>query len=213
MKKTYSVYVVGDDLSVSRLFINNGWNVCESMRYADLIQFTGGTDITPSLYNQQPHARTSANATLRDKKEGIIYNLCVAYKKPMAGICRGMQLINALNGGNMWQDVDNHMGNHRVTDSGLYKFSYMANSIHHQQIIPTKDAWVLASANRCTRKEKLDEHGRLDIFKPYQSVDPEVAYWEAINAFGVQWHPEYHCHEQPDLDEIYINYLHDVLLD
>lgn len=212
MKKTYSVYVVGDDLSVSAMFNANGWNLAESMRYADLVQFTGGTDITPSLYGQKPHSRTSATATLRDKKEGIIFNLCHQYRKPMAGICRGMQLINALVGGGMWQDVDRHMGSHKI-NCDLYKFSFTSNSIHHQQIIPTKDAWVLGNASVCTRKEKLDEFGRLDIFKPHKSVDPEVVYWEADNAFGVQWHPEYHCSEQPDLDEIYINYLHDVLLD
>lgn len=211
MRRTYKVYVVGGDNDVVTMFRKNGWEVMDQMRYADLIQFTGGCDISPVLYGQQKHSRTSDMNPIRDKKEAIIFNLCLHNKMYMAGICRGLQLINIMSGGSMWQDVDNHMGNHKV-QCDFYNFNYTSNSIHHQQIIPTPRAWVLGRTSQCAKKEKMDENGRLDIFRPERAIDPEVVYFEHIKSFGVQWHPEYFCSKQHDLDEIYINYLHDVLL-
>jgi len=212
--KKKSVYVVGNDGSVSSMFRRNGWEVVDRIRYADLIQFTGGTDINPLLYEQKAHHKTHATDSWRDKLEGTIFNLCLKEGKYMAGICRGMQLLNALIGGSMWQDVDHHVGEHTVT-CDFYNFSYKSNSIHHQMIIPSTRAYVMAFAKCATVKERLDPNGSLHKYKPLPGnrMDPEVVYWEHVKSFGVQWHPEYQCSGNPDLDEIYIDYLNDVLID
>lgn len=213
-KKKKSVYIVGNDNSMASMFRRNDWDVVDRMRYADLVQFTGGTDINPILYGAAAHQKTSPMDPWRDKLEGTIFNLCLKEKKHMAGVCRGMQLINALVGGSMWQDVDHHFGEHPVT-CDFYNFSYKSNSIHHQMIIPSNRAYVMAFSKCATVKERIDSNGQLHKYKPLPGnrIDPEVVYWEHANAFGVQWHPEYQCHANPDLDELYISYLNDVLLD
>lgn len=212
MKKKKSVYVVGSDSDVRDMFIENDWEVVEQMRYADLIQFTGGCDISPTLYDQPPHTKTGGLNPWRDKTESIIFNLCLQNRRPIAGICRGMQLANVLLGGSMWQDVNNHaFGDHVIEDS-FYNFKYKSNSIHHQQIIPNRHAYVMGFAKQATVKQKMTNTGMLDHYKPSIPFDPEVVYWEKDRVFGVQWHPEYQCSSQPDLDEIYIHYLNDVLL-
>ncbi len=212
MKKKSAAYVVGGDPDVVGMFIEQDWDVVESMRYADLVQFTGGCDISPELYSQSIHASTGGINPWRDKTEAIVFNLCMQNNIKVAGICRGMQLINALLGGSMWQDVNNHHGDHTVEDS-FYNFKYKSNSIHHQQIIPNRHAYVLGFAKQSTRKEKMTVNGHLDKFKPSVPFDPEVVFWEKNKCFGVQWHPEYGCRSNPDLAGIYINYLNDILLE
>jgi GMP synthase-like glutamine amidotransferase len=211
VKEKKKVYVVGDDQDVRDMFERNDWEVVGSMRWANLVQFTGGCDISPVLYDQTIHSRTGGLNPWRDKTEATVFNLCMHNKIKVAGICRGMQLINVLLGGSMWQDINGHAyGDHRITDN-FYNFTYNSNSIHHQQIIPNRNAWVLGFAKQSTTKEKMTKDGHLDKFKPKVSFDPEVVFWEKNRCFGVQWHPEYPCRSQNDLDEIYINYLNDVL--
>lgn len=211
VRKRNRVYVVGGDRDVDFMFTENGWEVVSSMRHADLIQFTGGSDISPLIYKRRKHARTSPCDPWRDKIECGVFNLGLQHGMKMAGICRGLQLMNCLLGGELWQDVDGHSGSHPV-NCDFFNFKYTANSIHHQQIIPPTTCYVMAMAHKSKKKEKVDESGHLDIFRPAASLDPEVAYYESNRCFGVQWHPEYPCKEEPDLDEIYISYVNDVLM-
>lgn len=68
---------------------------------------TGGIDVNPSFYGGKPEYDNKPKLfePLRDKFEEIIYNYSQKAKKPLLGICRGLQLVNVLQGGRLIQDL------------------------------------------------------------------------------------------------------------
>ena len=143
----------------------------------DLLIFTGGQDISPSLYGEYyPEIHFSPD---RDAREVAWFKWAVEHNVPMFGICRGMQLLNALTGGKLIPDVNNHYQNHSVHTHFSKEVSmfheFQVNSIHHQMCIPPKTARLLAWA-------------RYQAFQ--DGIEPEALWFPTVRALGVQWHPE-----------------------
>lgn len=110
----------------------------------DGIIFAGGNDLEPGLYNQAvSHARKSD--VPRDTHEVELMNLALAANKPILAICRGLQLLNVVRGGSLYQDIvmevpgaQNHNGNDQ---------DVVAPLIHELSIVPdTKLASILGVA-------------------------------------------------------------------
>ena len=74
------------------------------MTMCDGILFTGGHDVSPSLYGEIPLSCVSC-CDVRDKMEMIVLKKVIADNKPALGICRGIQFINAALGGTLYQDL------------------------------------------------------------------------------------------------------------
>lgn len=67
--------------------------------------FTGGQDVSPSIYGEQPSPACGECCPARDEMEQILFQLVCRYDKPMLGICRGIQFLNAALGGTLYQDL------------------------------------------------------------------------------------------------------------
>ena len=65
----------------------------------------GGADVAPHLYGEDPARGMSHFRMEQDVFEIQMIKSCVAAKKPVFGICRGMQIVNVAYGGNMIQDI------------------------------------------------------------------------------------------------------------
>lgn len=66
--------------------------------------FTGGQDVSPDVYHERPHDLTES-CPMRDAMERRILEYALAGDKPILGICRGIQFINAALGGSLYQDL------------------------------------------------------------------------------------------------------------
>ena len=170
--------------SYTRMFQGMGWEVVDKLSDADLVQFTGGEDVSPELYGAKKHPTTGNNPT-RDAFEKHIFDQCVERQLPMAGICRGGQFLNVMNGGSMWQDVDGHAiyGTHSCIDqdTGLI---IEVTSTHHQMMRPSEGAHIIALASESTYKENVVKlHGYFDD-------DVEAVYYKGSNSLCFQPHPE-----------------------
>ncbi|MEI9911568.1 MAG: aldehyde dehydrogenase family protein [Bacteroidota bacterium] len=115
---------------------------------------TGGVDVHPSFYNGGTIYDNSPDLFQpeRDCFEEKIYRYSQLHQLPVLGICRGMQLINVLQGGKLIQDLDNGNERHRkedtdkehtiITSDDTLLFSIAGslsghvNSAHHQAIDP-----------------------------------------------------------------------------
>ena len=67
--------------------------------------FTGGHDVDPHMYGEEPLPVCGTCCHERDILEEKIYGIAKAEDKPVLGICRGIQLINVLQGGTLYQDL------------------------------------------------------------------------------------------------------------
>lgn len=121
----------------------------------DGILMTGGHDVSPKLYHEEPMETLVECCGKRDEMEKIVLEKALEEDVPVLGICRGIQFINAALGGTLYQDiplqhpsgVDHHqkapydIPAHIVTivkGSPLHKCLSITqlpvNSLHHQAV-------------------------------------------------------------------------------
>ena len=176
------VYVVGGGFAYERMFKQAGFELSASMQEADLLCFTGGADVSPELYGEDNVS--SYCSPERDKYEEQVFDWAYEHDVPMVGICRGGQFLNVMNGGKMWQDVDNHAisGTHEAQCD--YWGSIMVSSTHHQMMRPAKSGKVLVASDLSTYKlsDGLEIGG--------DRYDVEVVYYKDTKSLCYQPHPE-----------------------
>ena len=204
-KNNKKVYIVGGGLDFTKMFTQRKWDITQDLFSCDLIQLTGGSDVSPSFYGEIPHKLTHSNL-IRDKRERIIFNIALKHKIPMAGVCRGGQFLNIMNGGTMWQHVDGHVGVgvHKTVDMETGE-SFYATSTHHQLMNPHKSGKVLAVARESTRKEKIGKNGQIISLLSSDGHDVEVMFYLKSKSLCFQPHPEYAGHD--DLTKRYFEYI------
>lgn len=179
------VFIVGGDGSIQRMFEAYGWSTDCNRFDADLYQFTGGSDVAPHLYGEVMHRTTYCDPS-RDFYEAGFFAVADRLAIPMAGICRGGQFLNVMNGGSMWQDVDGHAirGTHPLLDVTTGK-TIKVTSTHHQMMIKAHHGCLIAYANEAQRKESMKKD-QTDYGK-----DTEVVFYPHSKSLCFQPHPEY----------------------
>lgn len=191
MREVYDlrVFVVGGGFQYCKMFFDAGMKGARSVEDADIVCFTGGEDVDPAFYGEEPIEGTYYN-TKRDKAEAEIYSEAVKLGKPMIGICRGSQFLNVMNKGTLWQDVNNHAirGGHHVVDMKTGEQRVNMTSTHHQQMVPGPNAEVLALA--CESTKKLSQSALIDRKNP-DLDDVEVVWYPDSLSLCFQPHPEF----------------------
>ncbi len=121
----------------------------------DGLLLSGGGDIDPALYGEEPDPNLKVVDVEKDKLEKELIARALAKNYPLLGICRGMQILNVVAGGTLIQDIPStarssiqHLQRatapvpiHRITlkkGSHLQKIAGQAslrvNSYHHQAV-------------------------------------------------------------------------------
>lgn len=184
------VYIVGGNHSgYGHMFQQAGWELIDNPLQADMIQFTGGEDVTPALYGEAKHPYTG-NSFKRDLFEAGYFAIAQRVGIPMSGICRGGQFLNVMSGGRMYQHVSAHAtGKSHLLFDYAEERSISVSSTHHQMMRAGPGGLVFATA---------DEGG----FKAYMlgdaavmqgdknELDTEVVYYPATKSLCFQPHPE-----------------------
>lgn len=76
-----------------------------AMALADGLLLTGGWDIDAPLFGEENHPTASGVCRADDEAEIALLRAALRRKKPVLGICRGIQIINVALGGTLWQDI------------------------------------------------------------------------------------------------------------
>lgn len=173
----------------------NNWRDLKS-KEIKLLVLHGGADISPSIYGMpMGYTHASERPSARDEIEMELVKACQEEGIPILGICRGAQLLCAMSGGKLWQDVEAHGRPHPIIFRGE---EFMTNSCHHQMMIPTEEDRVLAVApNQSPFKYKDGSFEPVEDRNP----EPEIVYFPKLRGLGVQGHPEWLSHKH-DLNVI-----------
>ncbi len=173
----------------------------------------GGSDICPSLYGKKNFkSYTSEYSRKRDEHEVKLYKEAVAQGRPVFSICRGLQLVSALNGLTLIQNI-RHTSSHDllVRDVETDNFEgkrVMTNSIHHQLVWTENklegENFKVYGYTNISPIHEYQEDEEINCF-----IEPEIIHFPKTNSFGVQGHPEnmdYSKAYEPMMD-----YLNDLL--
>jgi hypothetical protein len=216
MRFLKTVFIEGHPGSYARMWARWGWDVVTDIKAANVIQFTGGEDVDPALYDEVPHPTTGYNRG-RDEVCIDLWDYALRAGIPMVGICRGGQFLNVMNGGKMFQHCDGHAirGTHKATilETGL---EVDVTSTHHQIMRPNRDKGiVLMEADKLgtfkqhmeltTSEVFLDGKGWLVVDKQHED-DCESIYYPDTNSICYQPHPEY-CEEKSSCVQAYKSFL------
>lgn len=203
------VFIVGGGFQYVSLMHTLGYAGARDVESADFVLFTGGEDVSPSLYGEKPLAKTHSNIH-RDDYEVDVYERCVAEKKPMVGICRGGQFLNVMNGGKLWQHVVGHCGDHKAYTMPTGKTegqrkAITVTSTHHQMMIPGEYAIPLLTAMEAKEKHSPDMLVEgIDL----ENEDIEVLVYPETDSLCFQPHPEF-TSAKPELVDFFEECLED----
>ncbi|SMB97391.1 putative glutamine amidotransferase [Deinococcus hopiensis KR-140] len=162
--------------------------VADYARQVDAVLLTGGVDVHPRHYGQAPRRGLGEVDEERDTFEMTLYRAVRALGKPVLGICRGMQMLNVLEGGSLHQhlpDVPQAWVDHaQVARPPVlgHEIAFVSGSLLEQTHGPS------AHLNSY-------HHQAVDAVAPPLQVtaiapDGIVEGLEGDGLLGVQWHPE-----------------------
>jgi len=157
--------------------------------------FTGGQDVDPQMYGQPLYTFCNEIYPPRDTMETLLLNAVIRLDKPIFGVCRGLQFINAILGGSLYQDIVEQM-NHKHPILHDQKWNY-ENSIHN--VIIEKDSLLYDIIGTKELRVNSMHHQGIDSLSPKLTATArsEDGLIEAVEinelTFGlaVQWHPQF----------------------
>ena len=152
-----------------------------------LVMFTGGEDISPSMYGHTSPNRMCHYNSRRDIDETEIFTIALQHNIKMTGICRGSQLLNVLSGGVMMHHITNH-GNYHGMICGDTGDRVLVSSTHHQMSMPSEDGFVVGWSNE---RRSTVYIGDGDEKVTYEGPEVEAICYPQNGIFAVQYHPEY----------------------
>lgn len=117
-------------------------NPTEVFELCDGFLVTGGSDIDPKWFGEENTGKSKDINLDMDLLDKQVVEYAVKSKKPMMGICRGIQSINAFMGGTLYQDIGNDHRNkkydhevHTIKNRLLdFDENIIVNSYHHQAV-------------------------------------------------------------------------------
>ncbi len=158
----------------------------------DGLIITGGRDVDPASYGQQPHPATDEAVEDNRQRDAFEFELVRGAMRrgmPVLGICRGAQVLNVALGGTLHQHLPDVLG-HTQHQQGNAVFA--TSSI--RTVPGTRVAALIGESSdaQCYHHQAIDELGE-GLIVSAQDSDGVI---EAVEIPGenfvlaVQWHPE-----------------------
>lgn len=163
--------------------------VDETLDAIDGLIFSGGADIDPGVYGAEPHPETTMIHPHRDDAEVALLEGALARDMPVLAICRGMQMLNVVRGGDLHQHLPELVGHegHRETpgvfsehDVEIASGSRTAAIIGDRAHVHSHHHQGLGAVGEGLDAVGFAQDGSVEVIE-----DPGRRF-----ALGVLWHPE-----------------------
>ena len=174
----------------------DGEVLSKAMSDVDALLITGGRDIDPKMYGEDIDSAVELEAQERVNRDAACIELAKKPGMPVLAICYGMQILNVVEGGTLYQDMGpeivpfhresgkDYIEHEVVIEPGTFLERIVGfqritvRSSHHQAVKKVGTGLVVSA--RCARGKIIE------------AVEREGSFF-----LGVQWHPERH-ERQPD---------------
>lgn len=158
--------------------------------------FTGGPDVHPFNFNEETHAHCGNVSSQRDSMELALLILVMKAKKPVLGICRGIQLLNIGLGGDIYQDIPSQFRQaFPIAHNQPFACEIPAHTVN---VVPGTLLSQIAGADLNLKVNSMHHQAVRNLapgltaaaYAPGQLIEaiekPNYPFF-----LGVQWHPEY----------------------
>ena len=166
-------------------------SIRRQIEFLDGVLLSGGIDINPLLYNEEPSPKLGYIFPDRDNFDLLIVKIACELNKPILAICRGQQILNVAFGGTLYQDLSDMEGcyikHQQQTKDGaathtiditpnsilhsILGDSIVTNSFHHQAIKALAPGF------------KVTAYSKDNVIEAIEKCDEKFV-------VGVQFHPE-----------------------
>lgn len=188
--------------------LNSEEDMLRIMDTLDGIILSGGFDVNPIFYGEEPTKHVGFTYTPRDLCELFIVKAAIEKDMPILGVSRGQQIMTVAFGGNLYQDISdneasyvNHFQRASITDIGhyvnivpgtrLHKIfdtdRVLVNSFHHQ------------AAKEVPKNFKVTAISADGIIEAIEHVSKPI--------MAVQWHPEIMIRKHPVMLKIFEEFI------
>ncbi len=159
----------------------------------DGLLLSGGGDIDPTLFGEEPHPKLGLIRPNRDKFEMHMIKEFLIRDKPILAICRGCQILNIAVGGDMFQDIYSQI------NKDLLQHTQLAPMTHGSHYVHVKDGSLLHQITDMLKFKVNSYHHQANrkVAANFQlSATASDGIIEAIESkvhsfvLGLQWHPE-----------------------
>jgi putative glutamine amidotransferase len=173
-------------------------------RRLDGLLLPGGVDIAPARYGKAPHPKLGKVDESLDEAELVLARWALADGMPLLGVCRGIQLLNVVAGGSLYQDLPSqypaalrhacappdYPRTHRAHAVSVAPGSRLAsilgaeemlvNSRHHQAVKALAPGFAVTA-------------------RAPDGVIEGIESEDGCFAVGIQWHPENLAEDDPQM--------------
>jgi putative glutamine amidotransferase len=179
-------------------------DAASAMHIIDGRLIPGGEDVDPDYYGEEPLPKCGEIRPEIDAAWKNAYSYGREHRLPMLGICKGIQFINVMEGGTLYQDLDYMPGAHLKhqqrysrtylthyveieKDSRLFQIlgrpELRTNTMHHQAVKdPGRGLRIVGRARDGVIEALEDEEGLIE---------------------AVQWHPESLFDSNPVMNQLF----------
>ncbi len=157
------------------VLVPNNSNVIEQYfdEEVDLVVFSGGNNVDPSLYNGKKNLDDVYPE--RDKTEKKLFDIAIQQGVKVLGICRGFHAINVFLGGSVSHKVKRHVNqDHKLISNQADLNNQITNSFHNQAIT----------------EYDLVGWGKVELLATSEDGLIEAVINDERTFLGIQWHPE-----------------------
>lgn len=159
----------------------------------DGLYLTGGNDIDPTLFGEEPHPKLGEINPIRDYYELGLVKQILEMDKPVLAVCKGIQILNIAMGGDMYQDIYSQI------DRSLLQHSQKApidHGSHFMDIVESSLLYNIIGKDRIkvnSRHHQANREPGENVLNSGFAGDGIIEAMEStVHKFvlGLQWHPE-----------------------
>ena len=181
----------------------------DALALCDGIIFTGGPDVRPSLFGEDIIPSCGAINDERDAFEIKLYKMAMAADKSILGVCRGVQVMNIAEGGNIYQDIYSQSGtmlaHHTLDGKRAFHSVSVTSEAAFDKIKLSKNEFTVNSYHHQSVKDLAEGYEAI-AYSPDGLI--EAIYMPARRfVAGVQWHPEKRFEGDEDSFRILVDFV------